>query len=112
MNNIIKTPKTPYYAVIFTSIRTLGDKGYGKMGEEIEKEISDQIGFLGAESMRNDQGFGVTISYWKNLESINKWKKNPLHIIAKEKGKKLWYYNYMLRLCKVEYDHYFDKKPQ
>ena len=112
MNNIVKTPETPYYAVIFTSIRTIGDNGYEKKGEEIGKEISDQIGFLGAESMRNDQGFGVTISYWKNLESISKWKKNSLHVIAKEKGKKFWYSKYMLRLCKVEYDHYFNKKSQ
>ncbi len=30
MSKIVKTPKTPYYAVIFTSIRILGDNGYGK----------------------------------------------------------------------------------
>ena len=52
MNNIVKTPETPYYAVIFTSIRTIGDNGYEKKGEEIGKEISDQIGFLGAEVLQ------------------------------------------------------------
>lgn len=32
MNNIVKTPKGSYYAVIFTSIRTSGDNGYKKVG--------------------------------------------------------------------------------
>ena len=30
-NAIAKTPEPPYYAVIFTSLRTEGDRGYGHM---------------------------------------------------------------------------------
>jgi hypothetical protein len=29
MSDIAQTPEPPYYAVIFTSVRTSGDHGYG-----------------------------------------------------------------------------------
>ena len=49
MNEIVKTPAIPYYAVIFTSLRTEGDKGYGQMADEMVALVSTQPGFLGAE---------------------------------------------------------------
>lgn len=63
---IADTPKTPCYAVIFTSIRTDGDNEYENM-VELAKQ---QDGFLGVESVRNE--IGITVSYWKNLNSIIK----------------------------------------
>ncbi|WP_055668660.1 antibiotic biosynthesis monooxygenase family protein [Desnuesiella massiliensis] len=108
MNGIVKTPKPPYYAVIFTSIRTSGDNGYGKVSDDIVNIVSKQKGFLGAESVRDEDGFGMTISYWDSIESINEWKYNVPHMKAKEMGKKMWYSKYMIRICKVENDNYFD----
>lgn len=91
MGEIANTPKTPYYAVIFTSIRTLEDNGYGKVSDSIVDIVSRQEGFLGAESSRSEDGFGITVSYWDSLDSINQWKNNGPHMKAKEMGKKLWY---------------------
>jgi heme-degrading monooxygenase HmoA len=108
MSEIAKTPKTPYYAVIFTSIKTSGDNGYEKVGDEIVNIVSKQKGFLGAESVRDKDGFGMTISYWNSLESINEWKYNVPHMKAKDMGKKMWYSKYMIRICKVESDNYFE----
>lgn len=108
MSEIVRTPNIPYYAVIFTSIRTLGDNGYSKVGEEIINIVSKQKGFIGAESVRGENGFGITISYWDSLESINEWKKNIHHNKAKEAGRNEWYSKYMIRICKVEVDNYFD----
>jgi heme-degrading monooxygenase HmoA len=82
---IAKTPKPPYYAAIFTSVRTEGDKGYSKMAQEMEKLVKNQPGFLGFESAR--KGIGITVSYWKDLESIRKWKENLTHKEAQKKGK-------------------------
>lgn len=45
---IAQTPKTPYYAVIFTSIRTeKGEKEYTKMAELMLNLAKQQSGFLG-----------------------------------------------------------------
>src|SRR5688572_33176500 len=61
---IAKTPKPPYYAVIFTSQRTEGDRGYGQMAERMVELAAQQSGFLGVESARSAEGFGITVSYW------------------------------------------------
>lgn len=110
MAEIAKTPVPPYYAVIFTSIRTPGDNGYGKIADEIVNIVSKQKGFLGAESVRDSNGFGMTISYWDSLESINDWKSNLQHKKAKEMGMKQWYSQYKIRICKVENDNLFIKE--
>lgn len=104
---IAKTPKPPYYAVIFTSERTNGDDGYSQMSLEVEKLVKNQPGFLGVESARND--LGITVSYWKDLESIRNWKENEYHIIARENGRKTWYKNFKVRIAKVERDYSFEK---
>ena len=71
---IAKTPKPPYYAVIFTTIRTDIDEGYLKTAERMEEIAKLQKGYLGIESVRSD--IGITVSYWDSLEAIKKWKHN------------------------------------
>lgn len=57
------TPKPPYFAVIFTSRRTEGDQGYGEMAARMAELAAAQPGFLGVESTRGEDGFGITVSY-------------------------------------------------
>ncbi|MCE5172992.1 antibiotic biosynthesis monooxygenase [Paenibacillus profundus] len=107
MSGIVKTPQPPYYAVIFTSQRTDGDKGYGKMAEKMEELASQQKGFLGVESARDNE-LGITVSYWDSLEAIKNWKENSAHKVAQEKGKAEWYTNYSVRIAKVERAYSFE----
>ena len=102
---IVNTLELPYYAVIFTSIRTEDDNGYEKMAEKMLNLVSKQDGFLGVESARED--IGITVSYWRDLESIKKWKENISHIEAQKKGKEIWYKNYKIRIAKVEKEYSF-----
>ncbi len=104
---IAKTPKPPYYAVIFTSERTAGDNGYIEMAKKMEELARVQDGFLGVESAR--ESVGITISYWKDLESIRNWKKNLEHLDAQKKGKEMWYKSYKTRIARVEHDYDFEK---
>lgn len=104
---IAKTPKPPYYAVIFSSILSEEIDGYSKMAELMLSLASRQKGFLGIESARNE--LGITVSYWKDLDSIKKWKQHSDHIIAQQKGRTKWYKNYKTRIAKVERDYDFDK---
>ena len=102
------TPKPPYYAVIFTSKRTeIDDKGYGQLANLMVELASKQPGFLGVESSRDQDGVGITVSYWENLESIKSWKENMPHQKAQEKGKSDWYSKYITRISKVERDYSF-----
>lgn len=102
---IASTPKPPYYAVIFTSIKISEDQGYEKMAEKMWNLTQNQPGFLGAESARND--LGITVSYWMDLESIKNWKQNTEHLVAQKWGKDVWYKNYKVRICLVERDYEF-----
>ena len=108
---IAKTPQPPYYAVIFSTLRTEIDEGYERAAHEMEKLAKQQEGYLGIESVRNDQedSGGITVSYWKSLEAITKWKNNIEHTVIREKGRALWYKKYQLRICKVERDYGFEK---
>jgi len=100
MSEIAKTPEPPYYAVIFTSLRTEGDNGYGEMAERMVKLASQQPGFLGVESARKN--IGITVSYWSDLESIKAWKQNAEHLIAQKKGREVWYKEFKTRISRVE----------
>ena len=99
--------KNPYYAVIFTSIRTEGENGYNETSQQIEELVKQQPGFLGMDSARNK--IGITISYWDSLEAIKNWKKKFEHQIAQKKGKEHWYSSYSVRICKVEKEYSFKK---
>ena len=92
----------PYYAVIFSSQRTEGDRGYERMAGRMFELASKQPGFLGVESARDARGFGITISYWSSAEAIAAWKAHADHQPAQEAGKRMWYADYLVRIAKVE----------
>lgn len=104
---IANTPKAPYYAVIFTSVNTENDENYAETANRMVELAKEQKGFLGVESARND--IGITVSYWKDLESINNWKENAEHTLAREQGRKKWYQSYKTRIALVERDYGFEK---
>lgn len=102
---IADTPKPPYYAVIFTSLRTEGDNGYTETARHMVELAAQQPGFLGIESARDD--VGVTVSYWESLEAIRAWKMNAEHLLAQERGRRDWYSAFKTRIAKVERDYGF-----
>ncbi|APG64333.1 antibiotic biosynthesis monooxygenase [Tenacibaculum todarodis] len=104
---IANTPQAPYYAVIFTSLRTKGDNDYNLTAEQMEDLAEKQDGFLGIESARSE--VGITVSYWKSLEAIKEWKLQLDHTEAREKGRSTWYKQFKVRICKVERDYEFKK---
>lgn len=105
----MKSPKLkpPYWAVIFTSERTDENEGYFEMAEKMEKLAKKQEGYLAFESAREKTG--ISVSYWKDLESIQKWKQNMEHVEAQQKGRSKWYKNYTVRIAKIERDYFFEK---
>jgi heme-degrading monooxygenase HmoA len=103
---IAETPKPPYYAVIFTFKRTPVDNGFEGMEKKTSEMVSKMKGFLGAENTKDENGFGVLISYWDSEESINAWRSNQLHRSAKDSGRDQWFSEYATRICKVEYDYF------
>lgn len=105
---IANTPVPPYYAVIFSSLRTETDNGYAEAAQTMMELAAQQAGFLGVESARNQ--VGITVSYWADQESIKNWRDHAEHTVIREKGRKLWYKHFKTRICKVERDYEFFKE--
>jgi heme-degrading monooxygenase HmoA len=105
---IAETPSPPYYAVIFTSLRTDVGEGYGETAVYMLELAAQQPGYLGVESAREE--VGITISYWTDLASIKNWKQHAEHLIAQRKGRDTWYESYKTRIVKVERDYEWHKK--
>jgi heme-degrading monooxygenase HmoA len=98
---LANTPNPPYYAVIFTAQRTEGDQGYGRMADRMDALAAEQPGYLGIESARSADGFGITVSYWASEEAIVQWKANMEHQGAQQAGRGSWYAGYTVRVAKV-----------
>jgi heme-degrading monooxygenase HmoA len=96
------TPPPPYYAVIFSSRRTPGDRGYGETAARMLELAARQPGVLGVESARDAEGFGITVSYWRSEAAIADWRAQAEHSIARERGRAVWYEHFAVRVAKVE----------
>ena len=107
---IISSPPTPYYAVIFNSILDEHDPEYFRMNDMLRQQAEKLDGFLGEDSARND--YGISISYWKDLDSIQQWRQNADHQWAKQKGRKDFYKEYKIRIARVEREYDFKKITQ
>lgn len=95
-------PPPPYYAVIFSSQRSEGDNGYAQAAARMLELAARQPGFLGVESARGADGFGITVSYWASREAIAAWRDQLEHVAAREQGRAIWYSGFQLRVAKVE----------
>ncbi|MCP5037729.1 MAG: antibiotic biosynthesis monooxygenase [Rhodobacteraceae bacterium] len=95
-------PDPPYYAVIFTNQLAEDAAGYGEMADKMVILATQQDGYIGAESTRDINGLGITVSYWKDHSALVDWKKQVDHLGAQALGKSRWYKHYNLRIAKVE----------
>ena len=111
MSKTHKAPVAPYYAVIFSSRMADDDaEGYGAMAARMVALARQQEGFIDVESAaRTSEGFGITVSYWRDLESIKKWKAQSEHAAAQKMGRGAFYKNYRLRVARVERECGFDR---
>ena len=98
------TYEPPYYAVIFSSLRTEVDDGYAETAKRMVELAAKQPGFLGFETARQD--IGISVSYWTSLEAIRTWKENVEHRAAQNRAKE-WYRTFRVRICRVEREYGF-----
>jgi len=102
-SRIAETPIPPYVAVIFTSLRTPGDNGYGETAVAMAALAREQPGYLGLESARED--IGITVSYWQDEQAARNWKQVAQHLVAQRRGRGVWYRDYWVRVATVTRDY-------
>ncbi len=103
MTGPVPTPAPPYYAVIFTSVRTDADgDGYDSAARRMVALAAGREGFLGMDSARSHDGLGITVSYWTTEAAIQAWQRDAEHLEAQRMGREAWYSSFELRVCRVE----------
>ena len=103
---IADTPTPPYYAVIFTSLRTAAteEPAYHALAQRMVELARGQPGFLGFESAAAGVD-GITVSYWSSRKAIGQWKEQAEHRLAQARGRAEFYSHYAVRIALVERDY-------
>ncbi|TNC20914.1 antibiotic biosynthesis monooxygenase [Amycolatopsis alkalitolerans] len=70
-----------------------------------------QPGFLGVDSVREGSELGITVSYWRDEDSIAAWRRNAEHTEARESGRRSWYEAFVVQVAKVERSYAFQRPP-
>lgn len=90
----------PFYANIFSYVPSQNREGYAAADEATLREVQHIPGFLGYEVTGSDTR-RIFISYWRDMDAIDAWRKNHTHQNAKSRGKE-WYSAYHSMLVRVE----------
>jgi heme-degrading monooxygenase HmoA len=89
------------YLVSFISLLSENTSGYDRAAKQMMDAVTSQEGFVAAYSARNEDGVGITNSYWTNLEAISQWKSEKAHQAIQAKGKTTWYSWYQLQVTQI-----------
>lgn len=90
------------YAVIFSNVLREDASGYDEAAERMLALAREQPGFLGVDSVRDETGTGITVSYWESLEAIERWREHPEHAAIRARGRSEWYASYRLTVARIE----------
>ena len=97
-----------YFAAIFTTQRSQsGNDVYEIMASRMVALAQQQQGFLGLESVRGDDGIGITVSYWTDREAIQNWEQQAEHVSFQAMGRQEFYHWYRIRIAEVFLDRAF-----
>ncbi|WP_329793029.1 antibiotic biosynthesis monooxygenase [Lentzea sp. DG1S-22] len=92
----------PYYAVVFTTVRTDDQTGYRETNARMEELVREVPGYLGMDHAQNPGGLGITVAYFRDADALTRWRTDLEHRAAQKRGRADWYESYTLHVAKVE----------
>jgi heme-degrading monooxygenase HmoA len=99
------------YAVIFeVKVKPEGKDEYLKIASRLKEKLIKLDGFVSIERFESlaEDGKLLSLSFWDNLDAIDRWKSNIDHINAQSKGRDSLFSDYRIRVAKVEKDYTMD----
>jgi len=88
------------YAVIFKAKINKLDKAYSVAAARMRELAIGKYGC--SEFISTTEGDQeIAISYWNNLNDIDKWKQNAEHLTAQALGKSEWYKSYRVQIVEI-----------
>lgn len=102
-------------AVIFEAIPAEGKwNGYLDMAATLRPELDKIEGFISIErfqSITNPEKV-LSLSFWKDEESVTQWRNVELHRDAQTKGRNSIFSDYRLRVASVVRDYGMNERAQ
>ncbi|HEU0109642.1 MAG TPA: antibiotic biosynthesis monooxygenase [Flavisolibacter sp.] len=102
-------------AVLFEAFPAKGKwDEYMDIAAKLRPELNQIEGFISIErfqSVHNPQKV-LSLSFWKDEESIRQWRNIELHRIAQKEGRSSIFDNYRLRVATVQRDYGMTEREQ
>jgi heme-degrading monooxygenase HmoA len=105
-----RVPPGPCYAVIFANQHAADTRDYGAVGARMVELAQTMPGYLGYQSARGADGYGITVSYWDSRANIANFRANLEHAAAQARGREQFYAAFDLRVARVERRITFDAR--
>jgi heme-degrading monooxygenase HmoA len=99
--------ETPYFATIFTTQLSDALEGYDEASNLMAELVGKYDGFMGMHSARDQDGYGITVCYWKSEDSIKAWREDLEHQTVQSKGRGGWYSEYTIQIAEVKRSTFF-----
>jgi heme-degrading monooxygenase HmoA len=80
---------------------------YVALDAELSELVKAQDGFLDVKSYSAADGERLTIVWWRDQESLAKWKALPRHAEAQRAGRQHWYQYYKMEVAEVVRESHF-----
>jgi len=87
---------------------------YKALAEGLSDEVRNFDGFVSIERFESITAKGkfVSLSFWRDEESVRKWRNLQKHREAQKKGRGGIFKSYRLRIAKVVRDYTMDERAQ
>jgi heme-degrading monooxygenase HmoA len=101
----MKKPEKKYAVIFKAEIKEL-DGEYSETLAVLRAMAVDHYGCLDIASTTEGDN-EITISYWKSLEDIKRWRADVKHKRAQQLGRDKWYKSYRVQVVEVirDYSH-------
>jgi heme-degrading monooxygenase HmoA len=94
------------YVVIFRAKVATLDVNYETAVARLRELAFASFGCVDFVSM-NEGDNEMTLSYWRDEDSIRKWKAHAEHVLAQESGREKWYESYTVQVAEIRREYHF-----
>lgn len=102
-------------AVIFEALPNEGKyNDYFDLASQLKPELLQIEGFISIERFQsiNDPDKLLSLSFWKDEDSVDQWRKVELHRHAQKEGRQFIFKDYRLRVANVIRDYSMTNRKQ
>ena len=94
------------YAVIFRATAGQPDQDYLDMVEKMRELAFSRYGCRDFIAVTEGQQ-EIAISYWDDEDAIRRWKNDPDHALAQQRGRDGWYAGYTVQVVEIRREYSF-----